>query len=290
MSTVECVWEIEASLGEGPLWVAQEQAVYWVDIFNNKVHRYSLAGGAQKTWTFDEPVTSLSAREQGGFIGTIRDGYASIDFENQTVEAIQLPESDIPNNRFNDGKVDAQGRYWAGTMDTKQKSEDGTLYRLNPDLSLDTMDKNYIITNGPTFSKDGKTLYHTDTTKREIYAFDLSDTGAISNKRIFTKFENKDEGSPDGMTVDSEDCIWVCHFGGSRITRYSPEGEILQVVPMPVPNITSCTFAGDNLDTMFITTARIAISEADLPKYPLAGSFFSFKPDVKGLPTPLFAG
>ncbi len=289
MSTVECVWEIEASLGEGPLWVAQEQAVYWVDIFQNKVHRYTLTDGTQKTWTFDDPVTSLSPRAQGGFIGTVRDGYAYIDFDNLTVDPIQLPETHLPKNRFNDGKVDAQGRYWAGTMDTEQASDSGTLYRLNADLTLDTMDKNYIITNGPTFSKNGDILYHTDTIKGEIYAFDLSDTGAISNKRVFVKFGDGD-GSPDGMTVDSEDCIWVCHFGGSRITRYSPEGEIVQVVPMPVPNITSCTFAGDNLDMMYITTARIAIDDAELPKYPLAGSFFSFKPDVKGLPTPLFAG
>lgn len=289
MSAVKCVWEIEASLGEGPVWVAQEQAVYWVDIFQNKVHRYSHPDGIQKTWTFDEPVTSLSARAKGGFVGTIRDGFAYINFDNQTVDSIQLPETHLPKNRFNDGKVDTQGRYWAGTMDTEQATDDGTLYRLNTDLSLDTMDKGYIITNGPTFSKNGHILYHTDTIKGEIYAFDLSDSGAISNKRIFAQFGDGD-GSPDGMTVDSEDCIWVCHFGGSRITRYSPEGEILQVVPMPVPNITSCTFAGDNLDMMYITTARIGIDESNLHQYPLAGSFFSFKPDVKGLPTPLFAG
>lgn len=290
MSNVECVWEIEAILGEGPLWVEREQAVYWVDIFSNKVHRYMLTDGARNTWTFDVEVTSLSARDQGGFIGTIRDGYAHIDFDSLTIEPVQLPESDIQNNRFNDGKVDAQGNYWAGTMDTEQTSESGILYRLNADLSLDTMDDNYIITNGPTFSKDGKTLYHTDSIKREVYAFDLSSTGSISNKRIFTKFVGDDEGVPDGMTVDSEDCIWVCHFGGSRITRYSPEGQILQVIPMPVPNITSCTFAGDNLDMLFITTARYTIAEEDLPNYPLAGSLFSFKSNVHGLPTPLFAG
>ena len=290
MPNVECVWEIDALLGEGPLWVKREQAVYWVDIFNNHVHRYRLADGDRKTWMFDDIITSLSAREQGGFIGTIRDGYALIDLESRSVEPLQLPESDMPNNRFNDGKVDAQGRYWAGTMDIGQTAESGVLYRLNTDLSLDKMDENYIITNGPAFSKNGETLYHTDSIKREIYAFDLSPTGAVSNKRSFIQFEDENDGVPDGMTVDSEDCIWVCHFGGSRITRYSPEGEMVQVIPMPVPNITSCTFAGDNLDTLFITTAQTAIAEEDLSKYPLAGSLFSFKPGVQGLPTPLFVG
>jgi len=290
MSKPECIWQIEAILGEGPLWVKRENAVYWVDIFSNQVHRYNLGDGQQTTWQFDVAVTSLSAREQGGFVGTIRDGFAHIDFDSKTVDPIELPEADIENNRFNDGKVDAQGRYWAGTMDTKQTSESGVLYRLDADMSLQTMDEDYIITNGPTFSKDGSIIYHTDTTKRTIYAFDLSSSGDISNKRIFTQFQTEDEGSPDGMTVDSEDCIWVAHFGGSRITRYSPQGEILQVIPMPVPNITSCTFAGDSLDTMYITTARVSVPENKIANYPLAGSFFSFKPDVKGLETPLFKG
>ena len=290
MSEPKAVWQIEALLGEGPVWVERENAVYWVDIFSNKVHRYSLADGGQTTWEFDFEVTSLSAREQGGFIGSIKDGFAFIDLDNKTIEPIQLPETDIENNRFNDGKVDAQGRYWAGTMDIGQTDESGVLYRLDPDHSIQTMDKDYIITNGPTFSKDGSVMYHTDTIKKIIYAFDLASNGDISNKRTFTEFTKDEEGVPDGMTVDSEDCIWVAHFGGNRITRYSPQGEILQVVPMPVPNITSCTFAGADLETMYITTAKVGIEEADLRKYPLAGSFFEFKPGVKGLPTPLFGG
>lgn len=289
MSTVECIWEIDASLGEGPVWVARENAVYWVDIFRSKVHRYALADGERKTWNFETPVTSLSARERGGFVATIPDGFAFIDFDRERVDVIRLTEPDLPDNRFNDGKVDGHGRYWAGTMDKLQKSETGTLYRLNPDLSVDVMDKDYIITNGPAFSKNGKILYHTDTIKREIYAFDLSANGDISNKRVWVNFP-EGQGSPDGMTVDNEGCIWVGHFGGSRITRFSPDGDVVEVIPMPVPNITSCTFGGDDLDTLYITTARTGLKDADLEKYPLAGSFFAYKPGVKGLPTPLFAG
>lgn len=289
MLDLKCVWEAEASLGEGPLWVEHENAVYWVDIFSNKVHRYSLADGARKTWTFEEPVTSLAEREQGGFVATVRDGFAFVDLDSGSFEAIEMPETGIANNRFNDGKVDAQGRYWAGTMDESQKLESGALYCLHGDLSLHKMDENYIITNGPTFSVDSKTLYHTDTIKRTIYAFDLNPKGEISNKRVFVQLENEDEGSPDGMTIDSDNCLWLCHFGGSRITRYSPEGEVLQVIPMPVPNITSCTFAGSNLDTLYITTARFLVSEEDLSKYPLAGGLFSCKPGVQGIATACFA-
>lgn len=288
MIDLKCEWEIEATLGEGPLWVAAENAIYWVDIIQQKLHRLSLADGARQTWSFDETVTSVSPREQGGFICTVRDGFAFIDLDTGELEPIVMPEADLPGNRFNDGKVDGNGRYWAGTMgDGKQ--ETGSLYRLDKDLSVRKMDENYIITNGPTFSVDGKTLYHNDSAKLIIYAFDLSKDGSLSNKRVFVQLTEED-GHPDGMTVDSENCLWLCHFGGSRVTRFSPTGDVLQVIPMPVPNVTSCTFAGENLDTLFITTARLHIAEEDLGKYPLAGSLFSCKPGVKGLPIPLFAG
>jgi sugar lactone lactonase YvrE len=223
-------------------------------------------------------------------VGTVRDGFAFIDLETHTIEPVAMPEADMPENRFNDGKVDENGRYWAGSMDDGEKLASGSLYRLDSDRSLHKMDGNYSITNGPTFSVDGKTLYHTDTAKRTIFAFDFREDGAISNKRVFVQLEAEEEGYPDGMTVDSENCIWLAHFAGSRITRYSPAGQVLKVIPMPVPNITSCTFAGPDLDTLYITTARHLLSEADIRKYPLSGSLFSCKPGVTGLPTPLFTG
>ncbi len=290
MPEVKTVWEIPALLGEGPVWVEAENAVYWVDIFSNKVHRYSLADGAKKTWTFDLEVTSLNPRQGGGFVGTIKDGFAAIDFDNLSVAPIHLPEAQLANNRFNDGKVDNSGRYWAGSMDLGQKEETGALYRLDPDLSVRQVDDDYVICNGPAFNLDNTIIYHTDTFKRIIYALDMGAGGELSNKRTFTQFTRDDEGVPDGMTVDSEDCIWVAHFGGARITRYSPTGEILRVVPMPALNITNCVFAGADLDTLYITSARTAMNESDLAKYPMAGSFFEFNPGVKGLPTPLFAG
>ena len=290
MSDVKVAWEISAVLGEGPVWVEAENAVYWVDIFSNNVHRYSLADGAKDTWTFDFSVTSLSPRQSGGFVGTIKEGFAAIDLDTLSADPIQLPEAAIDNNRFNDGKVDNSGRYWAGTMDIGQTDETGALYRLDADLSVSKVDDKYIICNGPTFNLDNTLIYHTDSIRRQIYALDIGPAGDLSNKRIFTEFTKDDEGVPDGMTVDSEDCIWVAQFGGARITRYSPAGEILQVVPLPALNITSCAFAGADLDTLYITSASTAMSESDLATYPLAGSLFEFKPGVKGLPTPLFAG
>lgn len=290
MSEVKLVWEIPAILGEGPLWVEAENAVYWCDIFSSKVHRYALADGGKMTWTFDFEVTSLSPRQEGGFIGTIKEGYAYINFDVLSAQPIVLPEAGMPGSRFNDGKVDDSGRYWAGTMDIEQVEESGSLYRLDPDLSVTQCDTDYVICNGPAFNLDNSIIYHTDSIKRTIYALDMDAAGDLSNKRVFARFTKDDEGAPDGMTVDSEDCIWVAHFGGARLTRYSPAGEILEAVPLPVPNITSCTFAGAELDTLYITTASTGIAEEDKGKYPLAGSFFSYKPGVKGTPTPLFAG
>ena len=156
-----------------------------------------------------------------------RDGFAFIDPDTGAVEPIAMPEADMPENRFNDGKVDANGRYWAGSMDDGEKLETDSLYRLDGDLSLHKMDENYFIPNGPTFSLDGNTLYHTDTAKRTIYAFDVNEDGAIGNKSVFVELEADEDGNPDGMTVDSENCIWLSHFAGSRMTRYSPEGQVL---------------------------------------------------------------
>jgi len=289
MVDLKCEWEIEAALGEGPLWVAGENALYWVDIIKQNLHRLSLTDGARQTWSFDVAVTSMSPRVQGGFICTMRDGFAFLDLTTGEFEPVVMPEADLPGNRFNDGKVDGNGRYWAGTMDDNGKLESGSLYRLEKDLSVRKMDENYIIANGPTFSADGKIVYHNDSAKRNVYAFDLSADGSLNNKRVFVQL-NEEEGHPDGMTVDSENCLWLSHFGGSRVTRYSAAGEVLQVIPMPVPNVTSCTFAGENLDTLFITTARLHMDEEELGKHPLAGSLFSCKLGVKGLPTPLFAG
>ena len=290
MSQVKTVWQIPALLGEGPLWVEAENAVYWVDIFKNQVHRYMLADGAKTSWTFPFEVTSLSPRTGGGFVGTIKAGYAAINFDTLSAEPIQLPEAGVDNNRFNDGKVDNSGRYWAGTMDIGQTGASGALYRLDADLTATKADDDYVICNGPTFNIDNSVIYHTDSIKQTIYALDMDAAGNLSNKRVFVEITDEDEGVPDGMTTDSEDCIWVAHFGGARLTRFSPAGEVLQVVPLPAPNITSCAFAGTDLDTLYITSASAAMDDDALKQYPLAGSLFAFKPGVKGLATPLFGG
>lgn len=288
---IVCEWQVKASLGEGPTWVERENAIYWLDIVGQQVFRLSLDDGSRHSWSFDFEITALAPREQGGFVCTLRDGFAFIDdFDEANFTVINSPEADIPGNRFNDGKVDSQGRFWAGSMNDEGVTSSGALYCLDTDLSLNKLDDQYIITNGPAFSPDGKTLYHNDTIRRCIYAYDVDDMPGIRNRRVLVQFGDASEGLPDGLTVDSEGFIWQASFAGYRITRFTPEGVVDRIIPMPVPNITSCTFAGVNLDTLYITTARILLSEEELTTYPLAGSLFSFKPGVKGLPAPLFKG
>ena len=290
MTELKCVWEIPAILGEGPLWVERENALYWVDVVGKQVHRLSLADQARKSWPFETEVTSLAVRKSGGFIGTTRHGFAFFDFDRGEFKPISSHETDLPGNRFNDGKADAHGRFWAGTVDEAGwKSETGSLYRLDSDLSVRKIESGYICSNGPAFSADNKTFYHTKTMKGTVYAFDFNAKGEISNKRPFVKL-GEGQGFPDGMTVDAENCLWVCQFGGGRVTRFSPEGKVLQVVTMPVPNVTSCTFGGRDLDTLYITTARYFMSPEAIAQYPLAGSLFSCKPGVQGLPTFSFGG
>lgn len=289
MREIKCICQIPSTLGEGPLWVADESALYWLDIVQKKAHRYNTQSQETKTWELSFELTSLFKRANGGFIGTVRDGFAFIDLDENTFEPIAMPESDIPGNRFNDGKLDAHGNFWSGSMDEAEKLASGVLYKLDRSLRLTKMDAKYIITNGPAFSPDGRTMYHNDTIKRVIYAFDVNE-GEIGNKRVFHQYGDVSEGYPDGMTVDSEGNIYQCSFAGSRITKFSPSGEILKIINIPVPNITSCTFGGNDLDTLYITTARYLMSEEDINKYPLAGSLFEYKPGSKGLPTPVFLG
>lgn len=290
MSDVICEWENDAMLGEGPVWVARENAVYWLDIIHQRVHRLNLSTKAKSSWQFDEQITSLAPRQSGGFVGTVRDGFAFINVESGEITPILLPESHLPGNRFNDGKLDSNGCFYAGSMDESEKAASGKLYRLNPDLSLHTLDDDYIITNGPAFSPDGTTLYHNDTIKRCIYAYDVNSDNSLTNKRILVQFDEESQGSPDGLTVDAEGCLWQASFAGFRLTRFSPAGEVMEVVKMPVKNITSCTFAGDKLDTLYITTARLFLTQDDIARYPLSGSLFSYQPGVSGLPTPVFPG
>lgn len=289
MSEANLVWDIRSVLGEGPLWSARDQAVYWVDIKGCMLHSYGF-DGRQQSWTMPDYLGWVVERkDQPGFIAGFRNFVAELSLAPFFIRERFKPEPKLPGNRLNDAKADIAGRIWFGSMDDAEKEASGAFYRLDPDLSYRQVDSGYICANGPTFSPDGKLVYHTDSLRNEIYRFEVDSDGKLANKRVFAHFDAKD-GSPDGMTTDAEGFLWVALWGGWGIARFDPAGKRERFISLPVSQVTSCCFAGDALDRLFVTSARIGLTPEQLHQEPHAGSFFEVEPGVAGLPTAAFAG
>lgn len=284
---MECIADVKAVLGEGPIWVTREAALYWVDIPEKRLFRWAEQDG---TRIVDLPLhlCSLAPRARGGFIGAGYDGFLEIG-DDLRIALLADPEPDLPANRFNDGKVDRHGRFWAGTMDRFEREASGSLYRLDPSLDWTRIDSGYRVTNGPAFSLDGRTMYHSDSALQRVYAFDLADNGTVSNRRVFAQFGEGD-GYPDGMTVDAEDCLWIAFWDGWCLRRLSPAGERIAELAVPVQRPTSCAFGGPNLDRLFISSASRDLTATELEMQPNAGGLFMTVPGVTGVAEPLFAG
>jgi sugar lactone lactonase YvrE len=276
---IECLYDQRQMLAEGPLWY--QSYLYWVDIKAQTLHRMDVRQGIHQQRQFDAGITSISIRAMGGFVVTTRRGFALLADFDAPLTLLGEVEPELPGNRFNDAKVDPYGHLWAGTMDDAETTTCGSLYRLDAAQHWLQSDTNYRITNGPAFSPDGGTLYHTDSVTKQIYAFDLTAQG-ISNKRLFIALD-ADHGHPDGMTVDAAGHLWVCEYAGWGVSEFSSQGEFLRKLALPVANVTSCCFGGDDYDTLFMTTAAKDLSELDLASQPLAGSIFSTKPGAIGI-------
>ncbi|GGA70501.1 hypothetical protein GCM10011369_10270 [Neiella marina] len=289
MTDLKLAWRYQAKLGEGPCWDQQEQALYWLDIKQHQILRYIPATDEQKVWQFDEEITSLARSNKGEFIATNRNGFVAIDLNIGLVKPIVLPEAHMPDNRFNDAKVDGAGNLWAGSMDETETNESGALYRLSAQHELLKADSGYIISNGPAFSSDGRTMYHNDTIKRHVYAIDVDADFNLSNKRLFVQLDLED-GCPDGITVDADDHLWLAHFGGGKVSRFAPDGQLVEQITVPAPNVTSVCFGGADYRDLYITTARLLMSDQQLIDFPLAGSLFVCQPGPQGLPSNLFRG
>lgn len=283
--TPQCIWPVGAQLGEGPIWQAAERAVYFVDIKGHEIHRLSVDSGRRDSWSTPEQPGFLVPVDNDRFVCGLRDGLYLFEPSrpaNQQFASLVKVEPHLPGNRLNDGYVDTQGRLWFGSMDDAELEPSGALYRLASDGGLVSQDAGYVITNGPAMSPDGRTIYHTDTLLRCIHEFDVGDDGNLARKRTFLRLG--DDGYPDGMAVDSAGCLWVAFFGGWRIDRFSPRGEYLDSVRFPCANITKLAFGGDDLRTVFVTTATKGLSPDDHQRQPLAGGLFTFRSPVSGLP------
>ncbi len=288
---VHCVDAAAALLGEGPVWVGGEAALYWVDIKGLRLHRFDPASGEARCWPTPFRIGAIAPRADGGFVGASERGFVFIDAEISAFRVIADPEAHLPGNRFNDGKLDTLGRFWAGTMDDAEETASGAIYRLDPSLRWSRQDSGYKITNGPAFSPDGRFLYHTDSALRTVYRYTLDGQGegAARDKTVFARFGMAD-GYPDGMTVDQEGCLWVAFWDGWCVRRLSPDGAPIGAVELPVQRPTSCVFGGPGFDQLFVTSATIGLDAAALAAQPLAGGLFVAAPGVRGIAPPPFAG
>ncbi|MEA1786164.1 SMP-30/gluconolactonase/LRE family protein [Arenibacter sp. GZD96] len=271
---IETITDLRCSLGEGPLWNALENEILWVDIIEGKIHSYSFTHNALQTYPLQEMVGSVTVASDGSLIVASKSGFGQLHRDSGHVTPITDPEHHVPNNRFNDGKCDPKGRFWAGTMSLSEERKAGSLYVLDG-LQVHKKIENVTISNGIAWSLDHKTMYYIDTPTLEVVSYDYDKaTGTIGNKQVAIRIPES-EGYPDGMTIDNEGMLWIAHWGGWQLTRWNPvTGKKLVAIPLPAAKITSCTFGGENLTDLFVTSAKERLSEAELKEQPLAGALF----------------
>jgi sugar lactone lactonase YvrE len=277
------VWDLHCELGEGPVWVERDQALWFVDIKLRKIHRYDPASCDKRSWDSPEQIGFILPAERGGFIAGLQSGLFRFDEKTGGFERLAEVEPNKPANRINDGVTDPSGRLWFGTMDNGETAPSGSFYRYERGKVVPAGLTGISITNGPVVSPDGRILYHVDTLKGTIGACDVAEDGTLGPSRPFVRIDPK-EGYPDGPTIDSEGCVWISLYAGWEARRYSPAGELLQTVRFPVSNITKIAFGGADLRTVYATTARQLLSAQGLAKQPQIGDLFEFRADVPGIP------
>ena len=277
---------VRDQLGEGLLWSQRENAVYWVDILKQALHRLSLADESLTSWPMPEKIGwVVERRDRPGFIAGMQSGFCELTLDPVASLHRVSPEPQYPGNRMNDATVDDRGWIWAGTMDCDARLETGSLYCLDADFKVTRRDTGYIVTNGPVFTPEHDFVYHNDTARGIVYRFAVTPDGVLHDKTEFLKFSG-DAGLPDGMTVDAEGCLWIAHWGGARVSRFDPDGALQLAIPLPVSQITNCVFAGVGLDRMFVTSASVGREDE-----PLSGALFEVDVGgVKGLAPRYFAG
>jgi sugar lactone lactonase YvrE len=284
---IDIVVDVKATLGEGPVWDVEQQRLYWIDSFDGRVFRSTADGRELRAWDVGAKIGSMALRQDGKHaLVALQHGIHSLDFVTGNLEMIVDPESGLPNNRLNDGKVDAAGRFIFGSMDTLEEQASGRLYSLDPNLTLKVLDQNIIVSNGPCWSRNHSILYFADTWSGEIWAYDYDVvTGAASNRRCFAQVDQSGGGAADGATVDEEDHVWQALVYSGKIVRYAPDGHIDRVIEMPVRKVTSVMFGGPELDILFVTS----MAKPPLPRFPddgqARGALFAVRGlGVRGLP------
>lgn len=275
------VCAVHATLGEGPVWIERDNALWFVDIKQQKVHRFDPQGNSLSSWQSPRQVGWILPADDGGIVAGLQDGLYRFDPASGDFTRFAEVEPDLPGNRLNDAATDPRGRIWFGSMDDGEAAITGKFYRFERGTIADTGLAPVAITNGPALSPDGRLLYHTDTLGQVIHVADVADDGSVSGAREFIRFAPGD-GYPDGPIVDAEGCVWTGLYAGWEARRYGPDGQLLQTVRFPVSNITKLAFGGPDRRTVYATTAAKGLRDAELAQQPEAGNLFAFEANVAG--------
>ena len=289
-SPFACVLDARASLGECPVWSAEERALCWIDINAPSLNRFDPATGANITMPMPESIGCFAFRAAGGFVVALRGGIWLARADGTLTRKLADAPYDPAHHRFNDGRCDAQGRFFAGTMNERRDAPTGELLRIDADGRMECVLSDMTISNGLAWSPDGRTMYHADTPTRTIRAYDYDRaTGTPSRPRVFAHFDVETD-RPDGAAVDRDGCYWIAFYRGGKVARISPTGEVLAEIPIAAQCPTMCAFGGSDLRTLYVTTARQHREADELLRLPQSGGIFAMQIDVPGLPEPKFAG
>ncbi|MBP2302834.1 SMP-30/gluconolactonase/LRE family protein [Azospirillum picis] len=289
-SSFACILDIHAKLGEGPVWSAAEQVLYWVDIKGRTLNRFDPAAGTNHAMEMPEEIGCAAPRKGGGFIAGLRSGIWELDGQGRPVACLAANPEDQAASRFNDGRVDPVGRYLAGTLDEPKAGGKAHLYRYDR-RGLAVLAGGLLTSNGLAFSPDGRTLYHADTPTFTVrrYRYDPA-SGEMSDGEVFVRLQpaGEDRGRPDGAAVDADGCYWAALYEGGRVARFAPDGTLLSEHPLPARCPTMVAFGGPDLRTLYVTTASAGRPAEELERFPQSGGLFAMRVEVPGLPLPSF--
>jgi sugar lactone lactonase YvrE len=281
--SAQLVRDVDAQLGEGPVWDDANGTLIWVDIMGQAVHRFDPVTGQDHAVDVGQPVGSAAVRADGrGLVLALRDGFGLLDERSGDLDLVAPVENDKPSNRMNDGKCDPRGRFWAGTMGLNESRGAGALYRLDPDLSVHHILGEVSVSNGMDWTADGRQMYYIDSATRgvDVLDFDMH-SGSLGERHRLISLQ-PGEGAPDGMTLDEEGALWVAVHGSGTVRRYTPDGVLDRVLRVPVSMVTSCAFGGPDLSDLYVTTMQYGMATEAKRAQPLAGGLFHCRPGVRG--------
>jgi sugar lactone lactonase YvrE len=286
---VALVVDQQCDVGEGPLWDPRAGLLYWVDITPGRLYSWHPRMGVRTVIEAEQTLGSVALQAGGGLVLALRDGLHVLTPEG-AIDVLLRVDADSPSHSLNDSGCDRAGRLWVGRVADDESPESGCLYRISPDLGIARAVDRTTLANGVGWSPDDRTMYFADSTTLTVFAFDYDlQTGTATSRREFVRTEPAD-GLPDGLTVDEEGFVWVAYWGGWCVRRFSPDGRLDRVVEVPVAQVSSCTFGGERLDELYITTAAFQLTGAERSEQPAAGSLFRARPGVRGLPPNPFGG